>query len=433
MKKFLCFLLSGLLILPLTGCGNKQEETEVVTVARNDWYGGVTRISKVRNDAKSIVSVLNNYNYDIVLGNPQDYWSEDYFFLNFNPVNSSHIVYTTYFNEDEDWNTISTNIKTVINSRDDGSEYIRSDKLAEHHYSLDFIEPRYSKEYNKTKNSTINLTCIYDATHNWLQMEEKTESLKDPLHTFYEEEIYEFAEIEKGKYALQNETDRMYITYNDKGEVDTLYYSILGLGDRIPIESTVTEEDIIDPVEKLEENTEITEEAAEEQKEESEEEPEEEREVYGNMPNLYNIQDDTIFTHIDDIGPEWVMEEPTISQYLVYKNHVLTFKVLNKLSGKYEGFTVADMPKEPVWDEEHEVYYDPVTFEITTMEEYQTRVKQVNDEIKAIKDEEEAERKREEEEAAKANRPKKQASTDPLPECHKTPKKDIPIDYYELQ
>ena len=390
MKRIICLLLSGLMILGLAGCSKPEEsqteetqaeetQTPAVSVARNDWYGAISRILEIRNDTMGVLSILDNHNYNVIMGNPQDYWSDDYFMANFNPVDSLRLYYATFFNETQDWATIEANVKNAINPNDTNNTYVN--KIEKHHYRYSFkIYNYYTPLANTSQNAEITVDCIYDENHNWAQMSEVTHISNPSINL--QDDLYEFAELEANHYVIQTITDRLYIVYDENGDVDSLYYSSLADG----------------PRKKLKEMPERSEDA-DEIIEEDVEEPTSLDDIYedvtecpGNRPEYYCIVDDTIFTKIDDITPEWVFEEPTVEQYIIYKNGVLMVNIKNKLNGEFESFMVVDEPLTPVLDAETGIYYDPLTGAQTSMEEYNQRLLKV-EESKAAMEEEERIRK----------------------------------------
>lgn len=397
-KKIICVFMSATMLFSLSACSKETEQADnstsdgqsQIVAARNDWYGGISRISKIRNDAVSVVSVLDNHNYDIISGNPQDYWSDDYFFLNFNPMDSDYIKYTVYLNEQESWDVISNNITTIL--ANEGKENIYMNKIEPNRYCITWGAFGSLVPVGVTNaHLTIQLDCTYDPNHNWLQMIETSNAYS--YGKFCEDEFYEYAELDKYHYVIQNEKERLYISYKENGDIESLYYSILGNNDRVysPYKSNVDAETLLNTDETEVDESEQTD--IEKTAEESNiEEEVTEHVFYGGYSSHYNHVDDTIFERIDDITSDWVVEEPTVDQYVVYKNHVLSFKVFNKLSHKYEGFTITDSPKEPVLDAETGIYYDPVSGKQTTMEEYQQILKEINQELIDIENEEKEEK-----------------------------------------
>lgn len=92
-SKILLFTCVSLLTAALCGCGqNKQQDEamDVLVVAPNDWQGAFSRLAKIQTDVMNTTSILDEHNYTIVQGQPDDYWNnEEFHYLKFIPMNSS--------------------------------------------------------------------------------------------------------------------------------------------------------------------------------------------------------------------------------------------------------------------------------------------------------------------------------------------------------
>lgn len=362
MKKKIISILLSMTLLVLAACGNKQaENTEpAIEVARNDWYGAILRMDKLDTDAKTVVSVLDNKNYEIITGNPQDYWSDGYYHFTFAPLESPFINFTLYLNESDAWEDIVANTtEYILNKKPDATDFIIT-RDNENEYSMQWQGYDTFDITNETLYLTRKVHCLYDPSHNWAQLVESSYKYGDD--TRYEEDLVEYAEINSKAYALQCSKSRLYTEYDDDGILVKMYYS--KLGDEVrenKAELDMTEEFVVENVFDMGETL------------EAEHEPT----AYETNPYVYNSEDDSIFGNINELGFDWVMSENTIDQYVIYENETLMFRVKNKLSGEYEGFIVSNVINEPVLNEEDGKYYDPVSGRETSMEEYNERLAKV--------------------------------------------------------
>lgn len=374
MKKILCVILS--LITLLCGCGAKTnpEEQAPITIARNDWYGAIQRINKLNSDAQSVVSVLENQNYNIVMGNPSDYWSDGYYHFTFNPLASDYIALTIYFNESDDWDTISSNMLNAVASVYGEISDFKVNRVEENHYTATWSG--YMNFFLTGENPYLikSLDCIYDASHNWAQMTEITTLYSNGMQ--YQEDLFEFAEISATTYALQTSKGRLYCEYSEGGSLKTMYYSELGTDERT-FASDIEDAELENMFQDTIENTFI----------------------HGNNPYIYNTEEDSMFLNLESVNKDWVLSDSAIDQYVIYENGVLLFRVRNKLTKQFEGFIISDVIYEPVLNEEDGKYYDPVTGEETSLEEFNTKMSAMQEEIDSLNELIEQENTKQEERA----------------------------------
>ena len=403
-KKILCIILSSLIALS-TACGSKEAtettasaEEQTVSVARNDWYGAIQRMDKLDKDAKAVVDVLENNNYDIVMGNPQDYWSDGYYSFTFAPLASNYINYTLYLNESDEWATVITNTQTKVLATKTDAQTISVLKNDENDYTISWEGYDTFEPINKQKYVYVTLDCIYDASHNWAQLIESSNIYGSAR---YEEDFVEYAEIDANHYAMQCQTGRLFAEYDDEGNLVKMYYSKLADS---PRERGTAETSLEDLANELNEDKETTDETTDAKVNEASEDTEEveEKEItttqdgiiyaadgitaYDTNPNVYNSEDDSMFSRINELGYDWVMEEATVEEYVIYENETLLFRVKNKLSGDYEGFIISNTVNEPVLNETDGKYYDPVSGLETTMEEYNERIQKITEQIAVMND-----------------------------------------------
>ena len=109
-KKIVLFMCTLLFSVGICGCGKQNEEvTDTIAVASNDWAGAFNRLAKVQSDVMASTQILDNHNYSIIEGNPDNYWNnENYHYLRFVPMDSKILPYTQYFTSDVDIASIQT-------------------------------------------------------------------------------------------------------------------------------------------------------------------------------------------------------------------------------------------------------------------------------------------------------------------------------------
>lgn len=355
-KKYITFLTIFLSSILLCSCGKDtgdsteiSEVNPVVEVAQNDWSGGFSRLAQIQSDVMNVVSILDTHNYDVIMGNPTDYWDEDeFYYLHFIPVDSDMMLSTLYINEIDDQTVMEQNV--IANLTALGYENAGFKKIDKNEYMIQYdgyFTDRQSYE-DYAGNRTIR--CVYDATHNWMQ----AVSTILNVSTLYQQEdsFYEFAEIDGGKYAFQNESERMYVEYNENGELKMFSYSQLM---DPPVQSDYEEEFNEQEEQTLEEfilditqqdNTE--QEIGGDQKDEEETIISEEQETTEELsPDtseeygfFYTSAENSIFTHMIAICPEWVEAANNSKTLISYQDGVLSVSIQNKLSGQIERFSV---------------------------------------------------------------------------------------------
>lgn len=314
-------------LLAFAGCSQKKQEDNSLSFAQNDWAGAFKRLAKVQADVMKVTSVLDTHNYAIIEGNPDDYWANDEFrYLHFVPMDSSLLPYTAYLNEVEDFSVVQANITSAFEETE--YQLASIDKIAPHHYNMEItmhdLSWRSFEEVYKRKT----VECIYDASHDWLQM--STAVKEDFFKEKYEEDLYEFAEMSAGEYAFQNEKERMYVLYNEDGSIKEFYYSILP-----DVTKTIAEEYY-----RIEEEEQLRIEEAygvEHNLDELVPGPE-----TGKVGLYYTKEGNSIFHDLSKCGKDWVFQAEKLKTRISYSNHTLSVSVLNKLTGQEESFVIEE-------------------------------------------------------------------------------------------
>ena len=189
------------------------------------------------------------------------------------------------------------------------------------------------------------MDCIYDASHDWLQM--STSVSEDFKGQNYEEELYEFADLGDKTFALQNEKERLYVKYDNNGKISEYYHTVLpdvteSMAKEFYAEQNAEDTDIQKVYEGI-----VNADNGSKTGEVSEEEITEE-ETYG---LYYTKVDNSIFKHLESVNPEWVQAAGNFQSIIEYKDHVLSVSVKNNLTGEMESFSVKEKVQEEMTDE----------------------------------------------------------------------------------
>lgn len=84
----------------------------------------------------------------------------------------------------------------------------------------------------------MTLDCIYDPSSNRMQVDSELS-----MGNYIISDFYQFAELSKGKYAIQNGTERLYTEYDETGNLVNFYYSVLPTVESVNIRFIVQKHD----------------------------------------------------------------------------------------------------------------------------------------------------------------------------------------------
>ena len=190
-----------------------------------------------------------------------------------------------------------------------------------------------------------NVDCVYDASHDWLQM--STSVSEDFRGQNYEEELYEFADLGDKTFALQNEKERLYVKYDSNGKISEYYHTVLpdvteSMAKEFYAKQNAEDVDIQKVYEGIV-NADNGSKIGEAHEEETTEE-----ETYG---IYYTKADNSIFKHLESVNPEWVQAAGNFQSIIEYKDHVLSVSVKNNLTDEMESFSVKEKVQEETTDE----------------------------------------------------------------------------------
>lgn len=337
-KKIVLFMCTLLFSVGICGCGKQNEEvTDTIAVASNDWAGAFNRLAKVQSDVMVSTQILDNHNYSIIEGNPDNYWNnENYHYLRFVPMDSKILPYTQYFTSDVDIASIQTPMSELL--ANNGYTLAALNKVGDNHYSFEITYDDKSWRTWKKVYKEKNVDCVYDAAHDWLQM--STTVSEDFGKQNYEEDLYEFADLGDGIYVFQNESERMYVKYNEQGNIVEFHHTVLpDVTETMALEYFKEENDAENDMQAVY-NGIVN---ADNSTNHSVEENTTNEEEYG---LYYTKETNSLFKHLDEINPEWVKAADNFQSIIDYKDHVLSVSVKNNLTDKMESFSVKEIIQE---------------------------------------------------------------------------------------
>lgn len=307
MKKWKMCLINGVFCVSLlfTGCG-KTEETEdsVFTIEQNDYAGGYYRSQLLVEDVENIIEKLSDHNYLIQLENPKDYWSEEEFYhVDIAAFKNDALNDINLLNEQEDFANVQTYIATVLGNN--GYSYPSVIRKEKDKYQVSY-SGNFLNEYNWQQGyGSRTMTCIYDAGKNRLQVL----SYLNISGKEYEDFLYEFAEVSEGIYVMQNDTDRLYVVYDEDRQIEEFYYSSL-----MECEEEIIKEDVQSDFDLLFGT--------------------DEKEDDGILRTSWkNLKNDSIYTDLLKCDKDWVFEKSNFKTQISFANDELFVQSVNNLTG----------------------------------------------------------------------------------------------------
>ena len=361
MKKL---LLTSILLFIMTfvwGCGNNEEvetestETEVETVIPeiNDYYGAYKRSVTIANNIKDSLQGSLKKVEEIQSLHPSDYWKEkDFASIVLDILDIEGLLeHTKWLNETQcisedeegnsfyDWDATEQYVLSTYNEKQVSE--VKVSRNSPNNYTI-----RNGSEYatgvwgsRRTERET---SAIYDANHDWAQTVHK-----DLVGDFWVNDgMLEYGRQtvtgDEKAFVLQSLKERAYIVYNADGTIKNFAYSrlngdiltryqirafeILAERNRYADHSGNSFWEVIgfndNSIKALTELVPYDKD-------------------FGKDYTSYNLEEDSIFTHIEDITADWVMELSTdFDQTIVYDGKDLTVQFYNVLSKKIEEYII---------------------------------------------------------------------------------------------
>ena len=358
LKKFVALFLAATMTFAMTGCTDKeaeqlaQEQAKVEAsnkeLRQNDYRGGVLRTLAMKDMVLELVDEMKANNEYIRKENPNAFWSAEGYqefvttFLDI-PI----IMDTQYFNEERtDWNMIVSTMCSVQNSftkLSDGayvSKYpeMLISRTEKDDYSITNLSGTINN--NAAYKGMVNYRILYDCDKDWCKAYKAiSPTAEAPDLTA---EMYEYARLNNDTYAIQTSKERLIIVFETvSGDINLkdrkikeFYYSKL-VNDGVRTTFTPYE-----PVEEYDAHT-----GKPIQENMSLNKLYTEKDKFNNTVNengdlsfQYGKGDSLFFNDVNSLNYEWVFEDKSLQQAIIYKDNALVVTTFNKLSEKYERF-----------------------------------------------------------------------------------------------
>lgn len=362
MKRKIKIALSLIILsVGMSGCQGKVQQDKkekIIEIAQNDYAGAYQRLTILQNDVLDKMSILENHNYKIMEGNPDDYWSDaDFYFLHFLPVYDDYLQYTSVLNEIDNWADIQAYMKQVFENAGYKCETVL--KKEPNNYKL-----QYSGTFTDTVNwqesyGKMTLDCIYDPSSNRMQVDSELS-----MGNYIISDFYQFAELSKGKYAIQNGTERLYTEYDETGNLVNFYYSVLPTVESVNIQNFIDSETATSIREKYNYNGEIN--VYRVLTAENiyvwyltngdsvyfAKDPDKNHYIITEAPTIpvmkasasgyYNPEDNSIYNDLKKIDKDWVFEAGAFKETIAYENQEIKASSTNIFTGEIKEFLVQE-------------------------------------------------------------------------------------------
>ena len=382
-KKVISILLLASVFCSFVACGNKNTEEETGNDTANatqqtttsnfperelkqsDYRGATIRTMAMREAVLNKMDEMKSENAKIREEYPNTFWTQkgyQEFVVDF--MNASIINDTQWFNEEEaTWDETVSQIVSVENNfttLSDGAYVAKYPNMKIIRYEKDdYAITGVSGDVDgfNFSWSTTGLTkesvkfsgdytwrMLYDSDKDWLKaycdltLNQDKEFL--PAMTI---QMFEYVRIDDDTYAIQTGRERLFIVL-EPVEKDTLlserkikefYYSkLVSEGARSSFESFVPKPEYNEVTGEADMNAARYNETMKRYSFYNDK---------GDIANLYG-KNDSIFKHSDiaaDITRDWVFEDASLQQAIVYKDNCLVVTTYNKITEKYEQFIYA--------------------------------------------------------------------------------------------
>ncbi len=356
-RKMIAFLASMMLLATgFTGCGKNNELTEEEKAAQaeavkaaelqqNDYRGGIMRTYAFQENVLNLMETMKSNNITIRQDSPNSFWTEEGyedFVVNF--LNKDIMLDTQWFNEEETtWDMILTQIVSVDNSftsMTDGAYHSKFPKMiVERNEKDDYEITGVTGDMNhKEYNGDMSYRILYDCDKDWCKAYSTLEWNDDILPV--NPEIFEYARIDDNTFAIQTNTERLYIVLNpSEADIDIrdrtikeFYYSRLTSEGMRTTYTPYIPLDEYDPLTGRPLNENMTQNKLMEK-----------YALTNNQGDLilqYGTKESLFLTDNikETVNIDWVFEDKSLQQAIIYKDGALVVTTYNKLSHRYERF-----------------------------------------------------------------------------------------------
>ena len=355
LRKSILLIIIAVIVLTLSACTDKKTaqannattlDTETRELRQNDYRGGVKRTHAIQQGVLNVMESMKANNITIRSDNPNSFWTKEGYqdfvstFLDIPIIND-----TQWFNEEEtDWAAILAQMATVESSfttatnngyqLQSGITITRNEK---DDYSITGVpDNTLVSLFGNGYNGRANYRILYDCDKDWCKAYATVQFASEipPITT----QLYEYQRVDENTFAIQTSRERLMVIF-EPVEADTdirertikeFYYSKLIIdGQRTtfkpyePLPETYSSTNIV-ATENIQKNEymkkypQINE--------------------YGDLMTRYGENDSMFFYSLKDIGRDWVFEDGSLQQAIVYKDGILIVTTFNKLSQQYERF-----------------------------------------------------------------------------------------------
>lgn len=298
----------------------------LIEVAEADFLGGANRIIEISDNLTAVMDVYAQLLETVKEKRPEDYWlSEDYAFITFAGLDTEILSHYAYMNERTSFDDC---INLVANTfRDANGNFVNSIRQFNaqrnniHSYEVSYLTADTFPIIGKQDGARVKAVLEYDAGHDWLGA--YGYFAKYNTEDWYNYQLCEYARLSKdgtdSRFAIQTNQERLYAVYDEAGVVKAFYYGQLDGENRNDVYPEYNENRMYveqkggwNWITYLEGN-----------------------EYPNTLTNQYNT-DDSMFSHLEDISGDWVMDSQNLRNVIIYEDGILTSRFYNRLSEKME-------------------------------------------------------------------------------------------------
>jgi len=355
-QKVISSSLVALMCFSLVACGGETQSEQAQQKAvedmatkelqQNDYRGGVKRTLALQEHVLNVMENMKSNNTLIRSNSPNTFWTAEGYqdfvstFLDTPIIND-----TQWFNEEQTtWESVINQMASVPSSFtvSNDEEYafksgISVNRNEKDDYTIDGVQEILST-LNKTYSGTATYRILYDCDKDWCKTNVKMNVLESvPDITT---QLFEYQRIDDNTFIIQTSKERLMIIFegveNDtdirERKIKEFYYSKLVLeGQRTSFEpyEELPETDMQGLI--LDQNIKTNEMMADYP----------DINEYGDFSIRYGENDSMFYRSPIEITRDWVFEDKSLQQAIMYKNGVLVATTYNKLSKLYERFVYA--------------------------------------------------------------------------------------------